>query len=119
MSIRKHANELLVFEKTEIYAQTFTPVDYAIWSFFENKINANSHPNISSFKTAIEEEWNKMSEELHMLKACKSFRRHVDSISEKTGAILSKFIVLCLSAYFVDYFLTLELILFYNRVVYY
>ena len=33
-------------------------------------------------------------------------------------AILSKFIVLCLSSYSI-YFLKLKLILFYNRVVYY
>ena len=32
--------------------------------------------------TAIEEEWNKMSEEF-ILKVCKSFQRCVDSIIEK------------------------------------
>ncbi len=35
-------------------------------------------------KTAIEEEWNKMSEEF-ILKACKSFRRPGDRIIEKNG----------------------------------
>ena len=34
-------------------------------------------------------------------------------------AILSKFSVLCLSSYFVVYFLELKLIMFYNRVVHY
>ncbi len=34
-------------------------------------------------------------------------------------AILSKFTVLCLSSYFVVYFLELELILFYNRVFFF
>ena len=38
-----------------------------------------------------------------ILKACKSFRRCVDTIIEKMAAILSKFTVLCLS-YFVVYF---------------
>ena len=32
--------------------------------------------------TASEEEWNKIFEEF-ILKACKSFRRHVDTIMEK------------------------------------
>ena len=48
----------------------------------ENKTNSISHPNIGSLKNAIEEEWNKMSEEF-ILKVCKSFRRHVDTIIEK------------------------------------
>ena len=42
----------------------------------ENQTNANSHPNIGLLKTAIEEEWNKMSEEF-IWKVCKSFRRRV------------------------------------------
>ena len=57
-----------------------------------------------------------MSEEF-ILKTCKSFRRHVDKIIEKMAAILNKFTVLCLSSYFVVYFLELKLILSYNRVV--
>ena len=34
-------------------------------------------------------------------------------------SILSKFTVLCQSSYFVTFFLKLELILFYNRVIHY
>ena len=48
------------------------PLDYTIWGVLEYKTNATSHPNIGSFKTAVEEEWNKMSEQF-ILKACKSF----------------------------------------------
>ena len=44
-------------------------LDYTIWGVLENKTKATSHPNIGSFKTVIEEEWNKMSEEF-ILKAC-------------------------------------------------
>ena len=52
-----------------------------------------SPPNIGSLKTAIEQEWNKMSEEF-ILKPRKSFRRRVDTIIEKKMvAILSKFTV--------------------------
>ena len=40
--------------------------------------------NIGSFKTAIEEEWNKMSEEF-ILKVCKSIWKCVDTIIEKNG----------------------------------
>ena len=77
--------------------QTLTPFDYAIWGVLENKTNATSHPNIGSLKTAFEEEWNKMSEEF-ILKACKSFRRRVDTIIEKKMApTLNEFTVLCLS----------------------
>ena len=47
-----------------------------------------------------------MSEE-SILKACKSFRRRVDTIIEKMVTILSKVTVLCRS-YFVVYFLKLE-----------
>ena len=45
------------------------PLDYTIWDVLENKTYATSHPNIGLLKTAIEEEWNKMSEEF-ILKAC-------------------------------------------------
>ena len=48
------------------------PLDYTKWGILENKTNATSHPNIGLLKTAIEEEWNKMSEEF-ILKVCKSF----------------------------------------------
>ena len=54
------------------------PLDYAIWGVLKTK-HATSNPNIGSLKTAIVEEWNKMSEEF-ILKACKSFRRHLDTI---------------------------------------
>ena len=60
------------------------PLDYAIWGVLENKTNATSQPNIGSLKTAIEEEWNKMSEEF-ILKACKLFRKLVDTIVSKVG----------------------------------
>ena len=99
-SIRKHANELKVHEKTVRTAikQDLRPnlnlLDYAIWGVLENKKKATSHPNIVSLKTAIEDKWNKMSEEF-ILKACKLFRRRVDTITEKMVAILSKFTVLC------------------------
>ena len=57
-------------------------LDYAIWSVLEIKTNATSHRNIGSLKTVIGEEMNKMSEEF-ILKACKSFQRHLDTIIEK------------------------------------
>ena len=43
--------------------------DYAIWVILEKKTNATSHRKIGVLKTAIEEEWNKMSEGL-ILKVC-------------------------------------------------
>ena len=68
-STRKHANELKVHEKTVRTAikhdlsPDSNPLDYAISGVLENKTNATSNRNIGSFKIAIEEEWNKMSEE--------------------------------------------------------
>ena len=72
--IRKHANELKVHKKTVIttikqdLSPDNNPLDYAIWGLLENNTNATSHSNIGSLNTAIEEEWNKMSEEF-ILKA--------------------------------------------------
>ena len=87
------------------------PFDYTICDVLENKTNATSHPNIGLLKNAIEEEWNKMSEEF-VLKTYKSF----DTIIEKMVAILSKFIILCLSSSFiVHFFFKLRLILFYKN----
>ena len=60
------------------------PLYYAIWGVLENKTNTTSHPNIGSLKMAIEEEWNKMSEEF-ILKACYLFRMRVDTEIEKNG----------------------------------
>ena len=89
-SIRNDANEPKVHEKSVRTAikQDLNPdqslFDYAIMGHFrkQNKTNATSHPNIGALKNAIEEEWNKMSEEF-ILKVCKSFRRCVDIIIEK------------------------------------
>ena len=39
------------------------PLDYTIRDILDNETNATSHPNIGPLKTAIEEEWNKISEE--------------------------------------------------------
>ena len=108
-TIRKHANELKVHEKTmrtaikQDLSPELKPLDYAMWGVLENKTNESYHPIISSLKTAIEEEWNKMPEEFN-LKAYKSFRRRVDTIIEKIVVILSMFTVLCPSSYFVIYF---------------
>ena len=105
MSKRKHANELKVHGKIVRTAikQDWSPdlnlLDYAIWGVLENKTNATSHSNIGSLKIAINEEF--------ILKACKSFPKRVDTIikKKKMMAILSKFTVLCLSTYFLVYFL--------------
>ena len=78
---QKKFSKLLVFYGPH-QAQTLNPLDYAIWDVLENKTNATSHPNICSLKTAIEEEWNKMSEEF-ILKICKLFQRCVDTIIKK------------------------------------
>ena len=56
------------------------PLYYVKLGILENKANATSHQNIGSLKTAIEEGLNNMS-----LKACKSFRRRVNTITEKNG----------------------------------
>ena len=88
MSIRKHSNELKVHKKTVRTAikqdlnPDLNPLNYTIWSIFENKTNATSHPNIGSLKTTIEEEWNKFSEEF-ILKAGKLFQRCFNTIIEK------------------------------------
>ena len=121
---RKHSNELLVHKKTVRIAikQDLSPdlnsLDYAIWGVLENKTNATSHLNIGSLKTAIEEEWNKMSEEF-ILKACKSFWRCINTIIEKLWSywVNSLFYVNLLILLLI--FLQLKIILFYNTVVYY
>ena len=87
-SIRKYTNELKFHEKTVRTAikQDLSPdlnsPDYALWGILENKTNATTHPNIGLLKTAIEEELNKMSEEF-ILKACKLFQKHVNTMIEK------------------------------------
>ena len=88
--MRKHANELKVHEKMVRTAikQDLSPdlnsLDYTIWGIEENKTNATSRRNIGSPKSAIEEEWKKMSEEF-ILKACKLFWIGVDTIILKNG----------------------------------
>ena len=80
-------------------SQDFNLLDYSIWGVLEKK-PATSHSNIRSSNATIEDEWNKME---FILKVRKSFRRCDDTITEKIAAILSKFIVLCLS-HFVGFF---------------
>ena len=98
--IRKHANELKAHEKAVWTAikQDLSPnlntLDYTIRGVLENKTNETSYPNIGLLKTAIEEEWNKMSEEF--------FFEDMQIISKvcwynnwrKMVVILSKFTVL-------------------------
>ena len=106
ISIRKHANALKAHKKTvktaikQDLSSDLHPLDCAIWGVLENKTNATSNPN----KTAMEEEWDKMSEEF-ILKTYKSFRRRVDTIIEKMAAVLSKITILCVSSYFIVYFI--------------
>ena len=77
-SIRKHANEFEIHEKTVRTAITqdlnpdLNTIDFAIWDVLENKTNATSLLDIGLLKTAIKEEWNKMSDDF-FLKAGKSF----------------------------------------------
>ncbi len=62
-------------------SQDLNPLDNSIWGVLENKTKTTFHPNIGSLKTAIEENWNKVSAEF-MLRACKSFRKNVDTITK-------------------------------------
>ena len=83
-SLRKHANELKVYEKIVRTAikqdldPSFNLFDNAIWGVLENKTNTN----IGLLKTTIVEKWNKMSEEF-ILKACKLFQKCIDAIINK------------------------------------
>ena len=67
-------------------SQNLNTLHNALWGVLENKINPTPNPNIDSFKNAFEMEWNKMSEEF-TLKACKSFRRRVDTIKKNGGYV--------------------------------
>ena len=55
---------------TQVLSPDLKPLDRPdvsridVWGVLETKAYATSHPNIGSRKTAIEKEWNKISEEL-------------------------------------------------------
>ena len=98
--------------KQDLSPDLIHPTDYAVWGVLENKTNAISHSNVGSFKTAIEEEWNKMFEEF-ILKTCKSFRRRVDK--KKMVVIFCK-IYCFVSIFLISFnFFELKLILLYNE----
>ena len=78
------------------------PLDYAIWGVFEKKRYGDFQANIASLKTAIEKEWNKMSEEF-IWRHENRFEGILIKYLEKMVAILSKFTVLSPSSYFVVY----------------
>ena len=75
-SMRWHGNQLKDYEKTvrtaikQDLSPDLNPLDYAIWVVLENRTKATFYPSIDSLKTAIEKEWNKISEEF-ILKKCK------------------------------------------------
>ena len=81
----------------------------------ETKTNATSDRNIGSLKTVYEEEWKETSEEF-ILKTCKSFRRRVDTMTEKNDSYIEW--INRVSCYFVAYFQNKKITLFYKRVVY-
>ena len=84
--IRKYANKLKVHWETvkTTIKQDLSPdlnsLEYALYDVIESKTNTTSHPNIGSLKTSIEGEWNRMFEVI-ILKVCKSFQRHVDTMN--------------------------------------
>ena len=77
-SVTKHINELKVDEETvrtitkQDLSSDVKPLGNTMWGDSENKTNSTSIPNIGSLKTAIAEEWIKISEEF-ISKARKSF----------------------------------------------
>ena len=70
-SIRKHANEWTAIK------QDLSPDLNPLYGAFKKKCNFPS-----KYWTAVEEEWNKMSEEF-TLKTCESFQRRVYTYIEK------------------------------------
>ena len=82
----KKVSEIICVTVWPASSPDLNPLDYDVWCVLENKTNAISNPNIGSLKTAIEGEWNKMSEEF-ILKVCKSFQRRVGTRIEKMTAI--------------------------------
>ena len=72
-----------VHEKTEDSKEHLKPDLKPLWllliGVLGNETNATSHPNINSLKTAIEKEYNEMSEEF-ISKTDKSFRSRFDKI---------------------------------------
>ena len=55
--------QIIEFSLWPLSGLDINPFDYTMWEVLENKANGSFHPNIGSLKTAIEEVWNKMSEE--------------------------------------------------------
>ena len=62
----KKISEIIEVSLWPASSSYLNPLDYAVRGIFENQTNATPHPNIRSLKTAIEEEWNKMSEEFSL-----------------------------------------------------
>ena len=123
MSIRKHSNELKVHEKTvgtlikQDLSQELKPLINLYGAFWkQNRCNF-----LSKYWFALDCCWGGMKENVWIIyfegiqivwKVCWH-----NNCTRKKVAILIKFIVLCLSFFFV-YSLKSKLILFYNTVIY-
>ena len=53
---QKKNSEIIVLSLWPPSSPDLNTLDYTVWAILENKINATSHPNIGSPKTAFEEE---------------------------------------------------------------
>eukprot|EP00096_Caligus_rogercresseyi_P015643 TRINITY_DN8118_c0_g1_i2.p1 TRINITY_DN8118_c0_g1~~TRINITY_DN8118_c0_g1_i2.p1 ORF type:complete len:163 (+),score=37.01 TRINITY_DN8118_c0_g1_i2:301-789(+) len=63
------------------------PLDYSFWVQVESKAYTARHPNVEALKTAVDEEWNRMTTD-YIKRTCSTFRKRIEAIIAADGGYI-------------------------------
>ncbi|QQP40579.1 Putative transposable element [Caligus rogercresseyi] len=63
------------------------PLDYSFWVQVESKACTVRHPNVEALKTAVNEEWNRMTTD-YIKRTCSTFRKRIEAIIAANGGYI-------------------------------
>ena len=89
IKIKKELEISLIFQLFFYLISDLNPLDYAFWSWVQDRACPVAHANVEALKASITASWNSMSEDF-IKNACASFpRRLKEVIDAKGGSIKS------------------------------
>ncbi|QQP49269.1 Putative transposable element, partial [Caligus rogercresseyi] len=71
----------------EFLSPDANPLDYSFWVQVESKACTVRHPNVEALKTAVDEEWNKMTTD-YIKRTCSTFRKRIEAIIAANGGYI-------------------------------
>uniref|UniRef100_A0A915EP47 Tc1-like transposase DDE domain-containing protein n=1 Tax=Ditylenchus dipsaci TaxID=166011 RepID=A0A915EP47_9BILA len=86
---RNNFSELIDVKQWPPYSTDLNPLDYLIWGILEAKVSNRRHRGIAQFKTAVQEAWEEIDEEV-LASVVDNWRRRLNACVQANSGYIEK-----------------------------